>query len=50
MYVIAGLDPPARPKPLRRAEGPAIHEWAPFRVTYAMPLAIPRGFAGQAHE
>jgi hypothetical protein len=23
--VMAGLDPPARPKPLRRGEGPAIH-------------------------
>jgi hypothetical protein len=23
--VIAGLDPPAGPKPLRRGEGPAIH-------------------------
>jgi hypothetical protein len=22
---MAGLDPPARPKPLRRGEGPAIH-------------------------
>jgi hypothetical protein len=24
--VMAGLDPPARPKPLRRGEGPAIHD------------------------
>src|SRR4051794_11556006 len=24
-FVIAGLDPPARPKPLRRGVGPAIH-------------------------
>ncbi|MDD1536489.1 hypothetical protein C7U89_25420 [Bradyrhizobium sp. WBOS4] len=23
---MAGLDPPARPKPLRRGEGPAIHD------------------------
>ncbi|WP_042340258.1 hypothetical protein [Bradyrhizobium oligotrophicum] len=26
MVVMAGLDPSARPKPLRRGEGPAIHE------------------------
>jgi hypothetical protein len=26
--VMAGLDPPARPKPLRRGEGPAIHAFA----------------------
>jgi hypothetical protein len=25
--VIAGLDPPAGPKPLRRGEGPAIHHF-----------------------
>ena len=24
-FVMAGLVPPARPKPLRRGEGPAIH-------------------------
>jgi len=24
-FVMAGLDPPAGPKPLRRGEGPAIH-------------------------
>jgi hypothetical protein len=24
---MAGLVPPARPKPLRRGEGPAIHVW-----------------------
>jgi hypothetical protein len=26
---MAGLDPPARPKPLRRGEGPAIHVFVP---------------------
>jgi len=28
LLVMAGLDPPAGPKPLRRGEGPAIHVFA----------------------
>jgi hypothetical protein len=29
---MAGLDPPARPKPLRRGEGPAIHVFVSEKI------------------
>jgi len=47
--VMPGLDPPARPKPLRRGEGPGIHEPRARRSTWtagtspAMTAETPRG-------
>jgi hypothetical protein len=34
MIVMAGLVPPARPKPLRRGEGPAIHDFLVVAKTW----------------
>jgi hypothetical protein len=34
---MARLDPPARPKPLRRGEGPAIHQQ---KVTFSMDARV----------
>jgi hypothetical protein len=39
--VMAGLVPPAGPKPLRRGEGPAIHALLCSLDAEARPLAVP---------
>jgi hypothetical protein len=48
LLVMAGLVPPARPKPLRRGEGPAIHVFPAIIETKTwMPgIRLRQGFGG----